>query len=256
MGQWRFVFIPQKVITMKRIARPLGLVVAAVIGSSTAAWAGDLSSLGSLSQAEFSALSKDLAAATSHKPMEPAAPLTLAGFDLSAGVSSTNTQAGNAWNKASGEGMGQLLQTKISATKGLPWGLDIGGFVSKFPNSNATASGFHAKYALLEGGVISPALALRTSYSRMGGVSQMDLSNTTLDVLVSKGFVGFTPYAGLGTVRSNAKVNGVAGLNTESFSQAKSFVGVSLNMMLVNLSAEYERVGSASTIGVKAGLRF
>jgi len=234
-----------------------GLIFVTAMCGTAITQAGDLNNLGALSQSEFLALSKDLAAATSNKHMEPAAPLGLTGFDISAGTSMTNTQAGgDAWGKASGESMDRLPQAQIMATKGLPWGIDVGGFISQLPKTNITASGFHVKYALIEGSVVSPALALRTSYSTMGGVSQMELANTTFDVLISKGFVGFTPYAGIGTVQSTAKANGLNNISTESFNQAKSFIGVSLNLMLINLTTEYERVGSTSTIGVKAGLRF
>ena len=224
--------------------------------SVTSALSADISSLGSLNQSGFSALSKDLAAATNGNPMEPAAPLGISGFDLSGAVTMTNTQAATAWSQSTGDSMSRLMQTKIMVTKGLPWGLDVGSFVSQFANTNVSASGFHVKYALLEGNVVSPAVSVRSSYSRTGGASQLNVNNTAFDVLISKGFVGFTPYAGVGTVRSNAKVNGVSNLNNESFSQAKSFVGLSMNMTLINLTAEYERVGSTSTLGVKAGLRF
>ena len=235
---------------------PITLALASALGSLSAAQAGDISHLGNLNQTEFLALSKDLAAATNSNPMEPAAPLGTSGFDISAAAIVTNTQAGNAWSQATGDGMSRLLQTKIMATKGLPWGVDVGGFVSQLANTNITASGFHVKYALLEGNVVSPAVSLRSGYSRTAGASQLSMNNTALDVLISKGFVGFTPYAGVGTVRSNAKVNGVPNLSNESFTQAKSFVGLSLNMTLINLTAEYERVGSTSSLGVKAGLRF
>ena len=235
---------------------PATLTLVGLCTGFSGAWAADINHLGNLNQAEFLALSKDLGAATSSKPMEPAAPLGPSGFDLSVGLSTTSTQAGSAWNKAVNDGMGHLTQSKLMLTKGLPWGIDVGGFVAQFPNTNATASGVHLKYALVEGGTIFPALALRTGYSRMGGLSQMDLSNTSFDVLVSKGFTGFTPYAGVGTVRSNAKANGLNNLSNESFTQGKAFVGVSMNVMLFNLSAEYERMGSASTIGLKAGMRF
>jgi hypothetical protein len=224
--------------------------------TSVTAMAGDLNNLGSLTQSQFWDLSKDLAAATSAAPMEPAAPLGWSGFDVSAGVSITNTQAGGAWNQATGDSMSYLPQTKVMATKGLPGGVDLGGFIAQMTNTNITASGFHAKYALLEGGLASPAVAIRTSYSRMGGVSQMGLNNTGLDLLISKGFMGFTPYGGIGTVHSTAKVNGVAGLHNENIVQSKSFVGVGLNMMVVNLSAEYARVGNVPTVGLKAGMRF
>jgi hypothetical protein len=81
----------------------------------------------------------------------------------------------------------------------------------------------------------------------------MELNNTGADVLISKGFIGFTPYAGVGTVYSSAKATGQ---NDVCFTQTKSFAGVSWNILLINLSAEYDRTGKNSTVGVKAGLRF
>jgi hypothetical protein len=45
-------------------------------------------------------------------------------------------------------------------------------------------------------------------------------------------------------------------LSNENFNQHKSFVGLSWNMLLLNLSAEYDRTGQASSYAVKAGLRF
>ncbi len=240
---------------MKIVPRflPLTLTIVASLALSAQANAADLTSFNALSQTEFLALSKDLAASTSTKAMEPAAPLGISGFDVSGSVALTNTQAGGAWSKVSGDSMDQLTQTKLSVSKGLSGGWDVGGFVSKVSSTNVSATGVHVKYALLEGNAITPAIALRGSHSRMGGVSGMTLNNTGLDVLISKGFVGFTPYVGLGTVYSMAKATGKS---DESFSQAKSFVGVSWNILLVNLSAEYDRTGKNSSVGFKAGVRF
>lgn len=232
---------------------PVAFAIAATMAISTQATAGDLTNFSAINQTQFLALSKDLAAATSTKAIEPAAPLGLTGFDISAAATATKTTAGSVWGTASGDSTNHLLQTKLSASKGLPWGVDVGGFVSQAQASNITASGIHAKYALLEGNAITPAISLRASHSRMGGVSQMSLNNSGLELLISKGFVGVTPYAGVGTVYSVAKANGK---NDETFTQNKSFVGVSLNMLLVNLSAEYDRTGKTSSIGVKAGVRF
>jgi hypothetical protein len=218
--------------------------------------AGNLSDFSTLSQSEFLSLSKDLAAATSSKPIEPAAPMGVAGFDLSGSASLTQTQASSAWSKVTGSSTHHLPVVKLSATKGLPWGVDVGLFTAKLPTTNVSATGFHAKYALIQGNSVLPAVALRASYSRMGGVSQMDLTNTGYDVLISKGFVGLTPYAGVGLVKSNASLNGVANLNSENFTQNRAFVGASWNVLLLNVSAEYDRTGQISTYGLKAGLRF
>jgi hypothetical protein len=218
--------------------------------------AGDLSNFNTLNQTEFSSLSKDIAAATSTKPIEPAASMGVAGFDISGSTAVTQTQASTAWSKVTGSDTKHLPQIKLSATKGLPGGIDIGVYTAKLSSTNITANGIHAKYALISGNAAMPAVALRASHSRMSGVSQMTLNNTSYDVLISKGFVGFTPYAGVGTVRSTVDAKGVATLSGESFSQQKTFVGASWNVLLLNLSGEYDRTGQTSTYSLKAGLRF
>ncbi len=231
----------------------LALAFTAVLASTPHAWAGDLNNLSSLSQTEFLALSKDLAATTSTKSMEPAASLGIAGFDVSASTTLTQTQASSAWQTVSGNSMSELVQTKLSVSKGLSNKTEVGGFVSKVSSANVSAAGVHMKYALIEGNAIMPALAIRGSYSRMGGVSDMELNNTGLDVLLSKGFVGFTPYVGVGTVYTQASATGK---NDENYRQNKSFAGVSWNVLLLNLSAEYDRTGKNASYGFKAGLRF
>ncbi len=227
------------------------LVFILSLSSKTAA--ADLANFKDISQNEFLALSKDLAAVTSTKALEPAAPLGITGFDVSASSSITKIQDSAAWTKASGDSKTNLMQTKLSVSKGLSGGWDVGGFMSKVQATNVSVAGVHVKYALLEGNAITPAIAIRGSHSRMSGVSGMQLNNTGLDLLISKGFVGFTPYVGVGTVYSNAKGTGQ---NDVSFTQSKTFAGVSWNVLLLNLSAEYDRTGKNSTVGLKAGLRF
>lgn len=242
-------------MTLARRLLPLSLGVAIATGFSTT-HAGELTNFSAMRQADFLALSKDLSAATSTKAIEPAAPLGLSGFDVSAAATLTQVQAGSVWTQVAGSNPDQLMQTKLSVSKGLPWGVDVGAFASKVPTSNISASGFHVKYALFSGHSFAPALALRASHSRMGGVSAMDLSNTGYEVLVSKGFLGLTPYAGLGVVHSTAKVNGTSTLSTESFNQHKVFVGASWTMLLLNFSTEYDRTGASASYALKAGLRF
>lgn len=232
---------------------PPTLAIALSMALTATANAGDVTNFSALSQTEFLAVSKDLVAVTSTKSIEPAAPLGLTGFDVSASTSVTKIQDGAAWAKVSGDSTSNLMQTKVAISKGLSSGLDVGGFVSKVPNNNVSALGVHVKYALLEGNAITPAVAVRASYSRLGGVSGMTLSNTGVDVLVSKGLVGFTPYAGVGSVISSAQATGKS---DESFTQSKSFVGVSWNVAILNLSAEVDRTGKHTSASIKAGVRF
>jgi hypothetical protein len=232
---------------------PIVLVSASAMAISTQVTATDLNNLNAINQTEFLSLSKDLAGVTSSKVIEPAAPLGISGFDVSGSTSMTKIQDTSTWSKATGDSSTNLMQTKLSISKGLSGGWDVGGFMSKVGSTNVSVAGVHVKYALLEGNAITPAIALRASHSRMGGVSGMDLNNTGLDLLISKGFVGFTPYVGVGTVYTSAKNTGKS---DESFTQSKSFAGVSWNILLINLSAEYDRTGKNSTMSLKAGLRF
>jgi hypothetical protein len=232
---------------------PITLAVAATLAYTSQATAADLTNFSAINQVEFLALSKDIAGVTSTKAMEPAAPLGISGFDVSGAASMTRIQDGATWAKASGDSATDLMQTKLSLSKGLSGGWDVGGFMSKVSSTNVSVAGVHVKYALLEGNAITPSIAVRGSHSRMSGVPGMTLNNTGLDLLISKGFAGFTPYAGVGTVHTSATATGK---NDESFSQSKTFAGVSWNIVLLNLSAQYDKTGKTSTVGLKAGLRF
>ena len=115
--------------------------------------------------------------------------------------------------------------------------------------------GAELRYALLTGGVATPALALRGSYSTLQGVSQLDFNTKGVDLSISKGFTLVTPYAGLGKVWVNSTPVGVPLLVKEDFSYSKVFAGVNLNFGLVNLAVETDKTGDATSYSVKFGWR-
>jgi hypothetical protein len=234
----------------------LSLAVAALC--ATSASAAEINSLQNLSQSEFAAFAQDLTAVASNKSAEPAAPLGITGFDIGVGLSSTSLQNSAAWTKASSNSDTQnVYMTKVVATKGLPWGVDVGGFIAKAPDSNITLSGFNAKFAILEGTAVTPALALRGSYTKLGGVSQLDFSTMAAEALISKGFLGITPYAGVGAVVGTAKSQGTASaLSSETVNANKVFAGVSWSLLLANLALEYDRTGSNTSWVAKVGVRW
>ena len=49
--------------------------------------------------------------------------------------------------------MSELVQTKLSVSKGLSSKTEVGGFVAKVSSANVSAAGVHMKYALIEGNV-------------------------------------------------------------------------------------------------------
>lgn len=220
------------------------------------AWAANINTLQNLGQAEFKLFSEDLGAALSYKSATPAEPLGVTGFELSVGVTSTEMKSSQLWTKATGSSMSNMILPKLYLYKGLPFNIDVAAFYSQVPTTNINLAGFELRYAILEGGVAMPAVAVRGSATKLSGVNQLSLSTRSLDVSVSKGFAVFTPYAGIGTVWVESTPNGVPLLAKESFRQGKAFAGLNINMGLTNILVEYDKTGSSASYTAKLGFRF
>lgn len=232
-----------------------------VAGFSSAASAAEISSLQALAQAEFRLLSEDLGAALSYKPVTPAEPLGVTGFDLGLVVTSTDvSKSSAALAKASGttSTINTLLIPKLHVAKGLPFGIDVAAFYSAIPTTNIKLTGAELRYAIIGGGVALPAVAIRGAKTWMSGVNQLSFDTSSLDISISKGFAMFTPYAGVGQVWVNSAAN-VAGTNgalNASFTQSKVFAGANLNLGLVNFALEGDKTGDATSYSFKFGFRW
>lgn len=227
--------------------------------SFTAQAATDLNNVQVLTQAEFRALSEDLGSVLGYKPLTPAAALGVTGFDI--GVAVTGTALGNqsVWQKAStasGQSVPSTLPVPtLRALKGLPLDIDIGVMYAKIPSSNIQLVGGELRWAPLPGSATVPAVALRLHTSSLSGVDKVSFRTTGVDLSISKGFIGFTPYAGIGAQRVNSSAD-VLNLKSETFNQSKVFAGINWNLGLFNIAVEADRTGSATSGGVKFGWRF
>ncbi len=222
------------------------------------ALAGDLSALGNLSQSEFRTVSEDLGAAFSYKPIAPTEAQGITGFDIGIEVTGTDvSRSAGALSRAgaSDSSMNTLLIPKLHLHKGLPLGLDVGAFVANVPAINARLYGAEVRYALLGGGVAMPAIGVRGAYTRLDGTSQLAFNTRSLDISISKSFTVLTPYAGIGQVWVNSSPN-AGNLAGESFSQGKLFVGLNVNLGLLNLALETDKTGDTTSWGMKVGLRW
>lgn len=231
---------------------------AAALAAPLAASATDFDTLNNLSQAEFALFTKDLGAATSYKQLASAAPLGVAGFDIAVASAFTNTQYPDLWSKAAGNAdiPGTVPVPGIRIAKGLPFGIDIGATYATLPKVDAKLAGVELRWALLEGGLVSPAVGLRVAATKLSGVDQLSLSNASFDVSISKGFPFITPYAGVGAVRTSAKVNGATTLQSESPTQARVFAGLHLNLGLFDITAEGDKTGKTTSYSARLGFRF
>ena len=223
--------------------------------ASTAAFAGDLDRIGQLTQSEFRSLSEDLGAVAAYKEVAPAAPLGVTGFDVGLELTASKLQHKGVYELAGGSNASTVYLPKLRVQKGLPWGVDIGAFASKIGGSNISLIGLEARYALLDDTLAAPAIGLRVSGTRDMGAGKLDLSTVAFDVILSKKLTFVTPFAGVGTVKVSSKAN-VGGLASESFNQSRVFAGVNVNIALINLAVEAEKLGGVNSLSAKAGFRF
>ena len=207
-------------------------------------------------QSVFGDLVKDLGAAVNYKSISPAEPLGITGFDFGFEISGTSVERKKSFDTAvGGSAPSTLYVPKLHIHKGLPMGFDVGAFYSSVPTSNINILGGELKYAIMEGSTVMPALAVRGTYSRLSGVSKLDLNSAGLELSISKGFAMFTPYAGIGAVRYQGD-SSVSGISQERISETKYFLGLNFNLGLVNIAAETEQTGDNSTTSAKIGVRF
>ncbi len=231
----------------------------AALGAAGAVQAADeIDGLNLLTQAQFKSLSEDLASATSYKALTPAEPLGIAGFDVGIEATVTTLNYETEFNAAcSGcSNVDSLTIPKLHLHKGLPMGFDVGLMYASAGDASIELTGLELRYANMEGGIATPAVSTRLSYSKLGGVDDLSLTTTGLDISVSKGIAMFTPYAGIGYNWVTSDPAASTGLDKESFNQTKFYVGFNLNLGLLNFDIEADKTGKAQTIGAKVGFRF
>jgi hypothetical protein len=231
------------------------IVLAALAAfASSAACAGDLNNIGSLTQDEFGQLVRDLGAAFSYKGLQPATPLGGLGFDLGVEVSDTRVENGEVMQRAGG-GSSDIVVPKIHFTKGLPARFDIGAFVGGATSVNATVLGAELRYAFLDDTLTTPAVAVRLAGTHTSGMGDLRLYTASVDAMISKRLAVFTPYAGLGSVRVSASPKNTD-LSDETVTRGRGFVGAQFNVIGANLAFEAERMGSNTSLSAKLGIRF
>lgn len=223
-----------------------------------AAWpahAGSFNSVGSLTQDEFAGLARDLGAALSYKGVTPATPLGPAGFDVGVVVTDTRIENSSAFERAGAGGRSDLMIPKFHVYKGLFGGLDVGAFAAGLPQLGASLFGADLRYAILDDGLATPAVAVRLSGTKAGGLGDVSVATMALDVMASKKFTALTPYVGAGMVRVTASASG-AGLNEERFNKGRVFGGLNVNLIGANFAFEAEKMGSNTSLSAKVGFRF
>jgi hypothetical protein len=209
---------------------------------------------------EFSDFVRQAGTMSAYRAIAPAEPLGLLGFDI--GIESSFMKLDDAaWQSALNQGNSDVPSfmpvPRIHVRKGLPLGIDIGASYTQIPSSDIAIFGAELQYAILEGSIATPAVAVRANYSQLLGVDEFDLQTYGVDAVISKGFAFLTPYAGVGYMRSegayagdNVVLQGL--LEDEEFGQMRYFAGVQASIMMVaNITAEAELNDEAPVYSVK-----
>lgn len=221
------------------------LLMAAIVLVSTSVWAVDLDPskfTGTVQQQQqnFKDLSKEIGFGLSYFPMAPAEPLGILGFDIGVEATALDINEDKPYWKQMGDFPGMLPIPRLHVQKGLPFGIDIGAIYSSIPSTNISLWGGELKWAFLKGGITTPAVALRGTYTKLNGVNNLDLNTMGYDISISKGFAIFTPYAGVGQVKIESDPKNIPGnpLTKESITETKYFAGLKVGLGLVNMVAE------------------
>jgi len=223
---------------------------------STSAWALPNYSPGNVSgltNASVESLLRTIAIGADHRSYMPAAPLgTLIGVDV--GLDVTGIHIPDEFRQAmqqagvSSSIPSVIVLPKLSAFKGLPFGIDVGATYVGYQHNRIL--GAQIQWAFLQGALLAPAMAVRFSQSYVD-LFFMKTRVSKLDWVVSKRLVYlFEPYIGtglqVGSGSLDVPIGGPNGLQANvsgntSFTSIHAFGGLKLHLSLIKFTAEVDR---------------
>lgn len=156
---------------------------------------------------DFASMTEALADVLTFPNLATATPTGVAGFEVMAAAGGPQVDTGSNWwhlaPHANTVG-GVLVGQRIILRKGLPYRLDVG---AQFGNVMGEKFwGGEVRWALMEGGVVSPGASVRAAYSRLQN-APFDVEVAEAQIVASKGFAFVSPYAALGYRRVFAKAS-------------------------------------------------
>lgn len=196
-------------------------------------------------EADFREFHRRFALAAYHYPRHAAAPLGLVGFDIYADVAVDQDFGDEEFvgTVLDDDLTGDLLAVvRVGARKGLPAGIDIGLAYGRALETDIELISADLQWAILDGGAVSPALALRLTATRSMGSEVYDLDQYGAELLLSKGFAVLTPFVGAGVVRSEGSLDSSLGRTFEdNETRGVIYGGITLNLLLPKITVEVEK---------------
>lgn len=211
-------------------------------------------------RAAFAEISEDIAAALHFKQLAPFEATGITGIGIAAVGSYVPVKKDSAWETVTGTEVDAIGMVGGMLSKGLPLGIDVAAFYTAIPGSGAEAYGAQLRYALLEGGVATPGLALAAHYTRTSGIDDFDYDAFGVDIGVSKGFTFLTPYLGAGYVWASADpgddIKTATGIRNEKVDEGRIYAGLRISALLFEVTPEYERFGDRDVYNLRVGFSF
>ena len=248
----------KKIISLA-VSALFGFLLFIATSSDVIAGGNDIQLNAGLSKSDFKDLSKQVGLMISYIPLAPAEPLGITGFDIGVEMTASKINSG-VWEKAVSDSKppDYIVLPRVHVQKGLPFGIDVGAVFATVPGSNITLYGGELKWAVLKGGIVSPAVAIRGSFTTLAGVDDVDASTYGLDASVSKGFGPLTPYGGIGQVwiRTSENVNDtIIDFDDVSTSATKLFVGTKLSLLIISIALQAD-FSDMNMYSARAGISF
>ncbi len=169
-------------------------------------------------------------------------PLGTLGFDVWAEAAGEQGQGDKVDPALDGSLQGGLLGVyRVGARKGLPGGVDVGLSLGKVIDSDLKLVSGEVSWAILDGGLATPALGVRLTGNRTTGGSDYRFEQYGAEVALSKGFAFLTPYAGAGLSWGRSTFRRPADDFTVDSTRGFLFGGVILNLVVPKITLEVEQ---------------
>lgn len=236
-------------------------VVSLLLGTVVHA-SGDLKFNNSIGQDEFENAVRDLGVGFSYTPTETPEPKGITGFQAGVAVKGFKLDDNAQYLKNSfsdSDAPSYAVLPKLYLSKGLPFNVDVEGFVAGRPGGNERLLGGAVKWSYWEGSTTAPSIGIRAHGTTLTGVDRLDLSTYGADLSISKGFAFVTPYVGysLFEIDGEAKSSNYPNLTNRSHSttENKIMVGSRVSMGFFNLVGEAD-LGEVNSYSLRANIGF
>jgi hypothetical protein len=235
------------------VLRRLAVLLLLLLFAALPAAAWDVSR--DMPEEDFHAFHRRFSSDAFHYPRHAAAALGVVGFDVyvDAGLDRGFDDESFAATAIDGDLTGGALAVaRVGVRKGLPGGVDLGVSYGQALGGDVKLASADLQWAFIEGGVLSPAVALRLTGTETLNAHAYDLRQYGAEILVSKGFTVLTPYAGAGVVRSRGRLDGSTRTFEDTATRGVAYAGITLNLLLPKIAFEVEK-GEAVQAAVRIG---